>query len=64
MRIIGYLFGKRTEYSSLEEAFACGSQLVYISGTKDALRYADINSDAEFEEWVKDGLDAGIFQLS
>ena len=63
MRIIGYLFGKRTEYSSVEEARICGSQLVYISGNEERLLYADISSRDKFDEWVKNGLDAGIFQV-
>jgi hypothetical protein len=58
------MFGKRTEYSSLEEAWVCGSQLVYISGRKDVLGYADISNDAKFEEWIKQGLDTAVFQLS
>lgn len=63
MRIIGYFFGKRTEYASLEEAWTCGSRLVCISRDREILRYADITSSNKFEEWVKNGLDAGIFQV-
>jgi hypothetical protein len=57
------MFGKRTVYTSLEEAWVCGSQLVCIIGETDKLRYADIRSDTAFEEWVKNGLDAGIFRV-
>lgn len=63
MRITGYFFGKRTEYASLEDAWACGSQLVCISRDREMLRYADITSNDKFKEWVKNGLDAGIFQV-
>jgi hypothetical protein len=62
MRISGYFFGKRTVYTSLEEAWVCGSQLVCIIGETDKLRYADISNDAAFEEWANEGLKAGIFQ--
>jgi hypothetical protein len=63
MRIAGYFFGKRTEYTSLEEAFVCGSQLVCITKDSVLLRYADVCSNDEHETWVKNGIDAGIFQV-
>jgi hypothetical protein len=58
------MFGKRTVNSSLEEAWVCGSQLVCIIGETDKPRDADIISDTKFDEWVNEGLEAGIFQFS
>jgi hypothetical protein len=63
MRIVGYMFGKRTVYTSLEEAWICGSQLVCISRDDEELRYVDIRSDDDLEQWVNNGIDAGMFQV-
>jgi hypothetical protein len=62
VRITGYFFGKRTEYVSLEDAWVCGSQLVCLSRNEDMLRYADITSNDRLEEWLNNGLAAGIFK--
>jgi hypothetical protein len=63
MRISGYFYGKRREYPSLYEARLCGSQFVCISSNEERLRYADIDSKDKLDEWVNNGLDAGIFQV-
>lgn len=59
-KISGYLFGRRKEFNSIDEAWSYGSQFVCIS-TISPFKYENISTEKRLNKWLNDGIAAGLF---